>query len=198
MKKILFIVLPFLLLMSCEEPIYTPKPRGYPKIEYPQKAYQTFRESYCADFTFEYPAYAEIQQDTTFFDQKPDHPCWFDIYFPMYDSRVHFSYRPIDDKENSLEKLRGQAFSLANKHNVRADYIDELPVKKNNQVSGMIFDIQGAAASPFQFYLTNEKEHFVRGALYFNTQARPDSLAPLYDFLKTDMMHLIDSFEWQE
>jgi gliding motility-associated lipoprotein GldD len=187
-----------LLLLSCEEPVYTPKPRGYPKIEYPEKTYQTFNESYCSDFTFEYPTYAEVQQDTTYFDKKPDHPCWFDLYFPMYDSRVHFSYRPVDKKQNKLETLKGQAFALANKHNVRADYIDELPVNKSNGVSGMIFDIQGAAASPFQFYLTNKDEHFLRGALYFNTQARPDSLAPLYDFLKVDMMHLIETFEWQE
>lgn len=198
MKNTFFIILPLLLFMSCEEPVYTPKPRGYPKIEYPEKSYQTFNESYCADFIFEYPTYAEVHQDSTFFNQKPDHPCWFDVYFPMYDSRVHFSFRPIDDKDNKLETLKQQAFTLANKHNVRADYIDELPINKPNDVTGMIFDIQGAAASPFQFYVTDKKEHFLRGALYFNTQARPDSLAPLYDFLKKDMMHLIGSFEWKE
>ena len=190
---LLFIILMF--LTSCEELVYTPKPRGYPKIEYPPKAYQNFELSDCSIMQFEYPKYAKIQRDSLFLNQKIEHPCWFDIYFPMYDSRLHCSYRPID-KATSFEKLREDAFKMANEHNVKADYIDELPVNKPNGVSGFVFDIEGAAASPFQFYLTDGKKHFFRGALYFNTQARPDSLAPLHDFLKQDVMKLIDSFEW--
>lgn len=197
MQKFILLLAILFLGVSCEELVYTPKPRGYPKIEYPTKAYQSFQSESCDIMAFEYPKYAVIQQDSLFLEKQVEHPCWFDIYFPMYDSRLHCSYRAIDNN-NSLEKLREDAFKMANEHNVRADYIDELPVNKPNGVSGFVFDIEGAAASPFQFYLTDGEEHFFRGALYFNTKARPDSLAPLHDFLKEDVMELINSFEWRE
>ena len=97
----------------------------------------------------------------------------------------------------NFEKLRNDAFSLANKHNIKANYIDELPIEKPNGVRGFVFNIEGPVASPFQFYLTDvEDQHFLRASLYFNTQARPDSLAPVLDFVKTDLMHLINTFEW--
>ena len=181
---------------SCEETIYTPKPRGFPRVVYPEKAYQPFNENYC-QFTFQYPKYALIQRDTLFFDEKPPSDCWFNIQIPSLNATVHCSYYAID-KTNTYEKLRADAFALAGKHNSKADYIDELPIKKPNNVSGFVFDIQGPAASPFQFYLSDSTHHFLRGALYFNAQVRPDSLAPVFDFVKKDVMEMINTFEWRK
>ncbi|MEO0628777.1 MAG: hypothetical protein AAFY91_17410, partial [Bacteroidota bacterium] len=61
----------------------------------------------------------------------------------------------------------------------------------------MAFDIEGEAASPFQFFVTDSTNHFVRGALYFNTQARPDSLAPVVAYVKEDIYKMLETFEWQ-
>ncbi len=186
----------FFFTVACEEPVYAPKPRAFPKVEYPERAYQQFGEGYC-DFTFEYPTYAKIIQETTYFDEKPASDCWFDIYLPAFDSRIHCSYYPVT-KENNFEKLKSDAFNLAGKHNIKANYIDELPIKKNDGTTGFAFDIDGPVASPFQFFLTDStQQHFMRGALYFRTQARPDSLAPVYEFIKKDVMQLINTFEWE-
>ena len=186
----------FLLLTAgCGSEDYTPKPRAFPKVVYPVKAYQPFDENYC-HFTFEYPRYAVVSQDTTFFNEKAKDPCWFNIYLPDFDATIHCSYYPIG-KQHPLEKLREDAFELANKHQIRADYIDEFPISKPNHVSGFAFSIEGPAASPFQFYLTDSTQHFLRGSLYFNTQARPDSLAPVLDFVKKDIMQMINTFEWR-
>jgi len=182
-------------IQSCgEEVIYSPKPRAFPKVDYPEKAYQPFDKEYCT-FTFDYPEYANIEQDTLFFEEQTAHPCWFDITIPSLDARIHCSYYPIT-KENPFDKLNGDAFDLANKHNLKANYIDDLVIQKPNGVSGIAFNLEGEVASPFQFYLTDSTTHFLRGALYFNTQSRPDSLAPVKDFVKTDIMHLINTFEW--
>jgi gliding motility-associated lipoprotein GldD len=132
-----------------------------------------------------------------FFDEKVKDECWFDIYVAQFDARIHCSYYPIDSK-NTLEKLHSDAFTLAGKHNIKADYIDEIKIQKPNHVSGFLFDIEGAAASPFQFYLTDSTKHFMRGSLYFNTESRPDSLQPVFDFMKKDIMHLINTFEWHK
>ena len=185
-----------LLLSSCGEgPSYTPKPRAYPRVEYPERGYQQFDEDYCS-FTFEYPAYAEVQQDTLFFDEKPAHPCWFDLFMPAFDSRLHCSYYPIS-QENNFEKLKNDAFELVEWHNKKANYIQEVLIKKEGAVSGFAFIIEGPAASPFQFYLTDSTDNFLRGALYFNTQARPDSLKPIYEFVEQDILHLIETFSWK-
>ena len=48
-----------------------------------------------------------------------------------------------------------------------------------------------------QFYLTDSTNHFLRGALYFNTEVN-DSIAPVSIFLKDDIKHLIESFRWIE
>jgi gliding motility-associated lipoprotein GldD len=185
-----------LLATACEETTYTPKPRGFPKIDFPKKEYQAFDKNYC-NFSFEYPKYAQIIRDTLFFDDKPANDCWFDIYVPQLEARIHCSYYPID-KVNTIEKLNNDAFSLAGKHNIKADYIDEIKIHKPNKVSGFLFDIQGAAASPFQFYLTDSSKHFLRGALYIKAESRPDSLQPIFDFMKKDIMQMVNTFEWNK
>lgn len=182
------------LMTSCgEEEAIFPKPRAFPKVEYPQRNYQEFDRNYC-QFSFEFPDYAKIEQDTSFFGEEALHPCWFDIIMPAFDAKLHCSYIPAGD---DLDKLHNDAFSLAGKHNIKANYIDELPIEKPNGVKGFVFNIEGPVASPFQFFLTDSDQHFLRASLYFNTQARPDSLAPILNFIKTDMMHLINTFEWQ-
>lgn len=197
-KSLLLSFLSLLMLCSAckEEIIATPKPRAFPRVIYPTKAYQKLAVNYC-QFTFDYPKYAKIQQDTAFFGEKPVNPCWFDVYYPDFDARIYCSYYPID-KKNTIQKLTKDAFELAGKHNIKANYIDELPIKKPNGVSGFVFDIQGSVASPFQFYLTDSTKHFLRGSLYFNTQSRQDSLAPMANFIKTDVMQMVNTFEWNK
>lgn len=187
----------FFAFQSCGgEPAFAPKPRAYPRVEYPEKTYQAFDEDYC-HFTFEYPTYVEVVQDTLFFDQKPADPCWFDLYFPAFDSRIYCSYYPIKGPQ-SFEKLKKDAFGMADWHNKKANYIDEMRIERAGNVSGFAFVIDGPAASPFQFYLTDSTQHFLRGALYFNTQARPDSMAPIYQFVEADILKMIETFRWTD
>lgn len=186
-----------LLFSACgHDEILTPRPRAYPRVDFPEKTYQTFAPDYCS-FTFRYPTYTEVVQDTSFFEDKPSHPCWFDIFYPQFDARLHFTYAPVASQE-ALNELRAEAFKMVDWQNKKANYIEEIRISKAaNNIEGMGFDITGPAASPFQFYLTDNKEHFVRASLYFNTHINPDSLAPMYDFVKMDITEMIDSFEWQ-
>ena len=177
-----------------EAPI--PKPRAYPRVDFPVKDYQRFQRDVCP-FHFMMPKYSKVIKDSLFFDEAPLHECWLDLAFPQLNGRIHLSYYPIEDLSH-FEKLRRDAFELARKHQTMANYIDELPVEKENNVSGFIFEIEGPVASPFQFYLTDSTTHFLRGSLYFNTKADPDSLEPVYEFVKQDIARMIESFEWAE
>ncbi|MCB0643330.1 MAG: hypothetical protein KDC44_16890 [Phaeodactylibacter sp.] len=184
------------LASGCTDPVYTPKPRGYPKVNFPERGFQRLDVDYC-DFTFEYPSYAQIVQDTQFFEEKPLHPCWFDIYIPAFDSRLHCSYIPVT-KQKSFDELRSDAFDMANWHNKKANYIEEAMVRNDYGANGTVFEFDGPVASPYQFFLTDSThQQFFRASLYFNTQARPDSLAPVYAFVKQDLERILETFEWK-
>jgi gliding motility-associated lipoprotein GldD len=183
-------------LGACEDRSFTPKPRGYPRVIYPEKVYRPFAEDYC-HFTFDVPAYALIQRSTAFFEEKPPHPCWFDVYVPALNSRLHCSYYPLSGGPKSLEQLNLDAFELADWHNKRANYIDERRIERPEaKLFGFAFEIEGPAASSFQFYLTDSARHFLRAALYFDAKAQPDSLAPIVEFVRQDVRRMIDSFRW--
>ncbi len=172
-----------------------PLPHAFPKVEYPKGDELVDLDKNFCNFTFKYPKYVQFRQDSVYFDEKPKNPCWFNLDYPKFVATLHCSYYPISSA-NTLDNLVADAHELANKHNIKADYIEELVVKKPNRVSGKIFDIQGPAASPFQFYLTDGSKHFFRASLYFNTKTRPDSLAPILNFVKTDITGMINTFEW--
>jgi len=181
---------------SCDNIIYTPKPRTYPRVTFPEKSYQAYTNGDCP-FTFNYPKYARIERDSLFFEEKAPSDCWFNIIVPDLNAVIYCSYYQID-KKNNFEKLNNDAFSLAGKHTTKADFIDQLPIKKPNKVSGYVFNIEGPAASPFQFYLTDSTHHFLRGALYFKSEAKPDSLKPMIEFMKTDIIEMINTFAWKK
>ena len=190
--------LPFLmgiLLLQCGDHTPVPKPRAYPKVVYPTKAYKPFDETYC-NFTFEQPVYAAIEHDTTYFDEKAKDDCWFNITVKELNAKIFCSYYPIHNRKD-FDELVSDAFELTNKHNVKASYIEEQQVSRPEaNVYGVVFNVEGPAASSYQFFLTDSTKNFVRGALYFNTEIRPDSLAPVIRFMRYDLDHLVGTLKW--
>ncbi|MCB0527865.1 MAG: hypothetical protein KDC65_05270 [Saprospiraceae bacterium] len=184
------------VLSGCEEHTPVPKPRGYPRVIYPEKAYKPFDASYCR-FTFDMPAYAEVVKDTAYFDEKPKDECWFNLAVPQLNASIYCSYYPVRNR-GDFDELVSDAFTMTNKHNVKASYIDEKTVRRpEDRVYGVVFEVEGAAASSYQFFLTDSTQHFFRGALYFNTRTRPDSLAPVIAFMKKDLDRIVGTLKWQ-
>ncbi len=183
--------------MSCdsERPIYNPKPRAYPKIVFPVKAYSMVSPKTCP-FSFERASYAEFVQDSLFFGEKAENECWFDLYVPSLKGTIHCSYYGIDEV-NTLDKLITDAHTLTNKHGIKAEFMDDFKVNKPGGVYGNVMNVEGDVATPFQFYLTDSTSHFLRGSLYVRSKINTDSLAPVYEFLKVDAMHMINTFEWE-
>ena len=58
--------------------------------------------------------------------------------------------------------------------------------------------LQGEVPSQFQFFSTDSVHHFIRGALYFNTATKNDSLAPSIEFVKMDIIHMLNTLEWRD
>ena len=181
------------ILIACNSD-YTFKPRGYYKIELPQKKYQSFNNA-SYPYTFEYPVYANVLQDTTFFEDKPENPYWINIDFPQFNGRIYISYKEIG--KQAFDKLRDDAYKMTYKHTLKATLIDDSMMTTQNGVRGVFFNVGGNAATAKQFYLTDESKHFLRGALYFDATPNADSLKPVNEFLEQDMIHLINSFKWK-
>jgi len=118
------------LITSCGETLQVPKPRTYPRIVFPDKSYTSFEEGYC-DFTFDYPTYADVIRDSLFFGEQPENDCWLDIHFPSFNGYVHCTYYPLN-KTGDLNNLIRDEFKMSDKHQVKADFIDELPIDKGN------------------------------------------------------------------
>lgn len=189
-KKISIFLLSIFLLSSCDSTPFTPKPRGYFRIDFPEKQYVLLDSIY--PYSFEYPAYATLKPDL----HSPNEKYWINLQFEPYRATLHLSYKQID--ANLIDYLE-DAHTLVTKHIPKADAIyDSLIVDRERNVFGLTYEIEGSgAASPYQFFLTDSTEHFLRGALYFNTIPNNDSLEPVIDFIQQDVEHLIETLRWK-
>jgi gliding motility-associated lipoprotein GldD len=200
-----------LLAPACNS-VFTPKPKGYFKIDLPEHKYLVFSEP-GFPYTFEYPAYAKMVQDSTYFDYVPENPYWRNIDFPQFDCKIFLSYKQVGGRAvfrkplpnggfkdsvgaNIFDKMVADAFKLTYKNEVAATKIDDSLMQTPNGVHGVFFKVKGNAATGRQFFLSDTLRHFLRGALYFHATPNADSLAPVQDFLEQDMKHLINTFRW--
>ena len=196
--------LPFLLLillLSCNS-VYTPKRRGYFKIDFPTHQYQAFDQP-GFPYTFEYPVYANIVKDSSYFDTLPENPYWINVDFPRFAARIYISYKAIGAQPghsgpgNSFDRLRDDAFKMTFKHTSKASSIDQTVIQTPNGIGGIYFNVGGNAATANQFFLSDTTRNFLRGALYFDTTPNEDSLGIVNKFLETDMQHIINTFRWK-
>lgn len=182
----------FLIVMflSCDNKNYQPKPRGYFRIDLPEKEYvslDTMRY-----YSFEYPVYSTITPDYL----SPQEKEWVNIEFPKHKGTIHISYKTVED---NLGGYLEDSYYMMSKHLSRAMGIrDSVIINPERKVYGLIYFLEGeGVASPLQFYLTDSTRHFVRGSLYFNVKTNNDSLAPVIDFITDDVRHLIETIEWK-
>jgi gliding motility-associated lipoprotein GldD len=190
MKNLSLIIFILAMFPGCQ-PDYTPKPRGYFRIDVPRHAYRAFDSAY--PYTFEYPVYARLSPDTSGLAE----PWWINVVFPEFRAQVHLSYKLIS---HNLSTYLEDSRTLVNKHIPKATAITQREfLNCGDRVFGLTFAIRGTeAASPYQFYVTDSVSRFVRGALYFYVPPNNDSLAPVIDFLKEDIDHMISTFRWKK
>jgi gliding motility-associated lipoprotein GldD len=191
----LIIFIPFLTICGCSEK-YTPKPHGYFRIEFPEKNYQKIPDKF--PYQFEIPTYSVITHDRF----APDSTDWINVTVPENKAEVHISYYSLKNQKKSahefLTELMEESHELAYKHTIKADAIEEqVFMNPSNNVFGLIYRIEGNAASPFQFFLTDSTTNFLRGALYINEVPNIDSIKPVIDFLEPDIIHMIESTSWK-
>ena len=185
----------YLLMTSCNSDYSAGKQKGYFHIDFPEKKYQPFdKPGY--PYTFEYPVYATVNKDSTFFDDKAG-DWWVNIDVPQFASRIYISYKAIGG-QNKFDSLVRDGFKLAYKQHVDVSTgINDSLMQTPNGVEGVYFSLGGNTATANQFFLTDSTKHFLRGALYFDATPNADSLGIVNDFLKKDLQHLINTLKWK-
>jgi gliding motility-associated lipoprotein GldD len=189
------IFLSTILLISCNTNYTVDKRRGYFKIDFPEKQYRLFDQP-GYPYSFEYPVYANVIKDSTFFDGKPENDWWINIDFPQFSGRVFVSYKEIG--KHKFDSLVEDAYKMSYKqHSQKASSIEPEPLHTKNNIEGIYFTLEGNTATANQFFLTDSIKNFLRGALYFDATPNEDSLSIVNDFLKKDLQHLINTLKWK-
>lgn len=199
MKRIALFIPVLLLFAACSgNHDYSPKPRGYYRIIFPEKAYQQFNGPY--PFTFIYPKYAVVEPDKT--PQKKNKKLinmqyLLNMQFPQFNGTLHLSYESITSKK-VFDELTEDARTFAFKHTVKATSIDQGIIHNpDRKIYGIYYTIDGNAASSIQFYITDSVKNYMRGALYFNSTPQMDSIQPVLKFVKKDIDTMIKTFRWK-
>lgn len=187
MTKYLFAVLVLIVFVSCKQD-YTPKPRGFFRIDLPEKGYRTTPDE--LPYRFEAPKKSLLVNNR----KAKNELYWINIEYPQYKATVHLSYKEV---KSNVEKYISDSRNFVYKHTIKADAIsEEVFTNDEKKVYGILYNISGDAASNTQFFLTDSTKNFLRGALYFNVAPNKDSLAPVLEYINEDIVHLMETFEW--
>ncbi|HMP98181.1 MAG TPA: gliding motility lipoprotein GldD [Cyclobacteriaceae bacterium] len=189
-KKIVYLFILLFTLASCEQN-YFPKPKGYNRFVLPEPAYQLLPDS--LPYAFEYSVHAKLLPDTSWITG----PFWIELYYPQWKATIHLTYKSINNSEQLLREFMDDSYTLVTKHQIKAYAIDEVLTTTPSGKVAIINELDGEVPSQFQFTMTDSVKNFLRGALYFNVKVQNDSLAPAIDYVKKDMIHLINTLEWK-
>lgn len=172
-----------LLFVGCEEQ-RIPKPRSFYRIALPETKYKSVESDQFS---------CEILEDAEFII-KPNKPDWTSIHYNSLNADLFFTYFKDPDLQTIAEDARKTAF----KHAIKAD--DIIPMAfalPEKQLYGVIYSIEGNAATPAIVLLTDSIDQFVHSVLYFNCRPNADSLKPVVNFVRQDIQHIIETFEWK-
>lgn len=171
---------------------FMPKPKGYNRILLPAHEYVDLPDS--LPYFFQYSRHARILRDSSWIAE----PYWIDLYYPEFEASIQVSYKPVKNDIDLLKEYLATAYKLTSKHQVKAYAIDEAVVETQKGKTAVVAKLSGEVPSQYQFFTTDSTEHFLRGALYFNTATKNDSLAPVIAWVKEDIFKILNTLEWRE
>lgn len=189
MRNTFFILITLFSIIGCTEEINIPKPPTYLRPELPEHAYEIYDDN--CPYTFEIAKSYTIKKVV---DENGE-TCHKDIDLGKLNGSLHMSY--IDMTE-PLSTYVNYVNDKVDEHKIKATGIeDKQYLFGDKKVYCTFFELKGDVASPFQFYITDSTTKFVSGVVYFNSTPNYDSILPSLNYLKVDLEHLIEKFEWK-
>lgn len=165
---------------------YSPKPRGYFRIE-PKKATYVPLALQSLPYSFDISREAKI-------DIPAGEKGWINLVYPELHATVYCSYLQRKQIRLSLQ----DSYRLVNRQQRIQDVQEKVFENPEKQVYGSLFLLKGDCISPIQFHLTDSTRRFFRGAVYYASVPKADSIAPVTRYLIQDVTHLMETFDWKE
>ena len=100
----------------------------------------------------------------------------------------------IDEKNNWLKIIYP---NIKASIDITEQIIPKDFLNPKKRVFGSLYEITGNAASQIQFHVTDSTHNFIKGSLYFYAKPNYDSILPAVDYIKKDILHIIETLEWQ-
>ncbi len=195
MKGIYYLFLVTVLVVvttACQEATYVPKPKGYNRIELPDHQYRAIDDFY--PYQFEYSQQATVVPDTSWMSE----PYWIHLVYEDLGADVQLTYKDLNYNQQKLRELLQDSYKLTSKHQIKAYSIDERILKTPKGHTAVVTELSGEVPSQFQFFSTDSSRHFLRGALYFPSATKNDSLQPIIEYIKVDIIHMLNTLEWKK
>ena len=186
-----YICVIFIVLFGCEN-YFLPKQSAYLRLDYPKPEYKLIDDK---DFPFFFEVNTRLSEisDIDINLRSID----FIINYNQLNAQINFQYKNV----NSSEKLKAYILDLKSTIETHSMMANSVKIKdyslKEKNIFGRIFDLSGNVASPYQFYLTDSINNIISGLVYFNIKPNYDSILPAINYIKNDIIHLIESFDWK-
>lgn len=220
MRYYLYLFFTLFGFVACEqEEDFTPKPRAYPRIELPEPGYQELPPEYpFADrfqsgipqksllsqfvtrlpeeypYTFEYSEHAVVRPDTS--NQRE--PYWLELIYPKLNASIHLTMKFVGEDTARFEDYINDAHTLVTKHGTRLQAIDDI-VSQHEQGYGVkLYELEGDVPTVFQFSITDTTHNYFRAALYVPYANKNDSIRPILQYVRNDMMHMLETFRFRD
>ena len=194
LKKNKLSYLLFLFLAMACDTNFTPKPKAFNRIDLPPHKYQKLKDS-SLPYHFQYSKIALVIKDTT--GNKKEKELYRIVHYPAFDCNIHLTYKPIKESIDTLNSYISEGYRLRDGHDKKAYGFDERYDTTDLGYQLAAFELEGNVPSPFQFMVHDSTTHFLRGALYFQVATKNDSLAPVINYVKEDIYHMINTIDWK-
>ncbi len=189
--RLLLTILIVIALVSCQKD-YLPKPKGYNRIDLPAHEYVHIADT--MPYSFDISKHARLLPNESWITER----YWVDIQYPEMNANVQITYKPISDEGKLTREYVTDSYRLTAQHNVKAYAIEEVIMELPNGDFASVSTLEGEIPTPIQFHVTDSMNHFLRGALYFETATKNDSLAPVIEYLKVDVIEMLRTLKWNQ
>ncbi|SNS47014.1 protein involved in gliding motility GldD [Ekhidna lutea] len=169
---------------------YLPKPKGFNRIDLPQASYRSLPDT--LPYQFEYSKHATLLRDSSWITER----YWINLHYQDMGATIQITYKPVTD--SIIREYLSDSYKLTSQHNVKAYAIEESILELPSGLYASFTELEGEVPTQAQFHVSDSTNHFLRGALYFRTATKNDSLAPVIHYLKQDIIHLLTSLEWRD
>lgn len=181
-----------LLLKYYDKPVYMPKPYGHIRILLPDQLYVPLNGDY--PYKFEISKYASIIEES----KKKFGPFCITIKYNCFDAVIQITYKACKANKEKLRSIIKASKALTQSHQVKAHDIVQSVAKTKKGLPVVVYELYGEIPTPIQFYTTDGAKHFLRGAVYLKKATENDYLEPIISFIKRDILHLIDTLEFND